>query len=134
MIRLPATAIFAQNDADDERGVFESAASIAAVDGQIEQTAYAAAKGGVVGGACAIWHPIGTIWCAHFRHRAWRLTSAVRVEAWLRSVSAAARQTGRRKIEPWWTGAPRCPACRRALWAPPVGGLYWSNPAGRLPM
>ena len=36
-------------DADGERGVVVMTASIAAYDGQIGQTAYAASKGGVVG-------------------------------------------------------------------------------------
>jgi len=50
VLRLAATAM-SENDADDqgERGVHVSTASIAAYDGQIGQTAYAASKAGIVG-------------------------------------------------------------------------------------
>jgi NAD(P)-dependent dehydrogenase (short-subunit alcohol dehydrogenase family) len=50
VLRLAAAAI-AQNEPDDEgeRGAVVMTASIAAFDGQIGQTAYAASKGGVVG-------------------------------------------------------------------------------------
>jgi NAD(P)-dependent dehydrogenase (short-subunit alcohol dehydrogenase family) len=50
VLRLAANAI-AQNEPDDEgeRGAVVMTASIAAFDGQIGQTAYAASKGGVVG-------------------------------------------------------------------------------------
>jgi NAD(P)-dependent dehydrogenase (short-subunit alcohol dehydrogenase family) len=50
VLRLSAAAI-AQNepDAEGERGAVVMTASIAAYDGQIGQTAYAASKGGVVG-------------------------------------------------------------------------------------
>jgi NAD(P)-dependent dehydrogenase (short-subunit alcohol dehydrogenase family) len=46
-----AAAAMAENDPDDgdERGVVVMTASIAAFDGQIGQTAYAASKGGIVG-------------------------------------------------------------------------------------
>lgn len=48
MIRLAAQAMAAgQPNADGERGVIVSTASIAAFDGQIGQAAYAASKGGV---------------------------------------------------------------------------------------
>jgi len=48
MIRLAAGAIAkAEPDAEGERGVIVSTASIAAFDGQIGQAAYAASKGGV---------------------------------------------------------------------------------------
>ena len=50
VLRLGAAAIAAgEPDADGERGVVVMTASIAAFDGQIGQTAYAASKGGVVG-------------------------------------------------------------------------------------
>jgi NAD(P)-dependent dehydrogenase (short-subunit alcohol dehydrogenase family) len=50
VLRLAATAMAAgEADADGERGVIVMTASIAAYDGQIGQTAYAASKGGVVG-------------------------------------------------------------------------------------
>ncbi len=50
VLRLGAAAISAgEPDADGERGVVVMTASIAAFDGQIGQTAYAASKGGVVG-------------------------------------------------------------------------------------
>jgi 3-hydroxyacyl-CoA dehydrogenase/3-hydroxy-2-methylbutyryl-CoA dehydrogenase len=50
VLRLACTAMN-ENDADDEgeRGVCVNTASIAAYDGQIGQTAYAASKGGIVG-------------------------------------------------------------------------------------
>jgi NAD(P)-dependent dehydrogenase (short-subunit alcohol dehydrogenase family) len=49
MIRLAAEAIAKEDPGDDgERGVIVNTASIAAFDGQIGQTAYAASKGGVV--------------------------------------------------------------------------------------
>ena len=50
VLRLSAAAMTGNEpDADDERGVVVMTASIAAYDGQIGQTAYAASKGGVVG-------------------------------------------------------------------------------------
>ncbi len=50
VLRLGAAAMSAgEPDADGERGVVVMTASIAAFDGQIGQTAYAASKGGVVG-------------------------------------------------------------------------------------
>jgi NAD(P)-dependent dehydrogenase (short-subunit alcohol dehydrogenase family) len=50
VLRLAATAMAAgEPDAEGERGVVLMTASIAAFDGQIGQTAYAASKGGVVG-------------------------------------------------------------------------------------
>jgi NAD(P)-dependent dehydrogenase (short-subunit alcohol dehydrogenase family) len=50
VLRLAATAMAAgEADAEGERGVIVMTASIAAYDGQIGQTAYAASKGGVVG-------------------------------------------------------------------------------------
>jgi NAD(P)-dependent dehydrogenase (short-subunit alcohol dehydrogenase family) len=50
VLRLAATAMAAgDTDAEGERGVIVMTASIAAYDGQIGQTAYAASKGGVVG-------------------------------------------------------------------------------------
>jgi NAD(P)-dependent dehydrogenase (short-subunit alcohol dehydrogenase family) len=50
VLRLGAAAIAAgEPGADGERGVVVMTASIAAFDGQIGQTAYAASKGGVVG-------------------------------------------------------------------------------------
>ena len=49
MLRLAAAAISPnQPNADGERGVIVSTASVAAFEGQIGQTAYAASKGGVV--------------------------------------------------------------------------------------
>jgi NAD(P)-dependent dehydrogenase (short-subunit alcohol dehydrogenase family) len=49
VLRLTATAMAANEpDAEGERGVVVMTASIAAFDGQIGQTAYAASKGGVV--------------------------------------------------------------------------------------
>jgi NAD(P)-dependent dehydrogenase (short-subunit alcohol dehydrogenase family) len=49
VVRL-AAAVIARNEPDEgERGVIVNTASIAAFDGQIGQTAYAASKGGVVG-------------------------------------------------------------------------------------
>jgi len=50
VLRLACTAMN-ENEADDggERGVCVNTASIAAFDGQIGQTAYAASKGGIVG-------------------------------------------------------------------------------------
>jgi 3-hydroxyacyl-CoA dehydrogenase / 3-hydroxy-2-methylbutyryl-CoA dehydrogenase len=50
VLRLACTAMN-ENDADEEgeRGVCVNTASIAAYDGQIGQTAYAASKGGIVG-------------------------------------------------------------------------------------
>src|SRR5919107_1013207 len=50
VLRLPAAAM-AANEPDDggERGAVVMTASIAAFDGQIGQTAYAASKGGIVG-------------------------------------------------------------------------------------
>lgn len=55
MIRLAAAAMV-QNmpDAEGERGVIVSTASVAAYDGQIGQAAYAASKGGVVSMTLAI--------------------------------------------------------------------------------
>jgi len=50
MMRLAANAISQQKpDAEGERGVIISTASVAAYDGQIGQAAYAASKAGVVG-------------------------------------------------------------------------------------
>lgn len=50
VLRLAATAMLTNEpDADGERGVIVNTASIAAFDGQIGQTAYAASKAGVVG-------------------------------------------------------------------------------------
>ena len=50
VLRLAATAMAAgEPDAEGERGAVVMTASIAAFDGQIGQTAYAASKGGVVG-------------------------------------------------------------------------------------
>ncbi len=50
VLRLAATALAAgEPDAEGERGAVVMTASIAAYDGQIGQTAYAASKGGVVG-------------------------------------------------------------------------------------
>lgn len=50
VLRLAAEAMVAnQPDEHDQRGVCINTASIAAYDGQIGQTAYAASKGGVVG-------------------------------------------------------------------------------------
>jgi NAD(P)-dependent dehydrogenase (short-subunit alcohol dehydrogenase family) len=50
VLRLAAASMAANEpDADGERGVVVMTASIAAFDGQIGQTAYAASKGGVVG-------------------------------------------------------------------------------------
>jgi 3-hydroxyacyl-CoA dehydrogenase / 3-hydroxy-2-methylbutyryl-CoA dehydrogenase len=50
VLRLSAAAMSANEpDAGDERGAVVMTASIAAYDGQIGQTAYAASKGGVVG-------------------------------------------------------------------------------------
>jgi 3-hydroxyacyl-CoA dehydrogenase / 3-hydroxy-2-methylbutyryl-CoA dehydrogenase len=50
VLRLAAAAMLANEpDAEGERGVCINTASIAAYDGQIGQTAYAASKGGVVG-------------------------------------------------------------------------------------
>ncbi|MGH2714909.1 MAG: SDR family oxidoreductase, partial [Thermoleophilaceae bacterium] len=50
VLRLAAAAIAAgEPDAEGERGAIVMTASIAAFDGQIGQTAYAASKGGVVG-------------------------------------------------------------------------------------
>jgi NAD(P)-dependent dehydrogenase (short-subunit alcohol dehydrogenase family) len=50
VLRLAATAIAAgEPDAEGERGAVVMTASIAAFDGQIGQTAYAASKGGVAG-------------------------------------------------------------------------------------
>ena len=50
VLRLGAAAMAAgEPDADGERGAVVMTASIAAFDGQIGQTAYAASKGGVVG-------------------------------------------------------------------------------------
>jgi NAD(P)-dependent dehydrogenase (short-subunit alcohol dehydrogenase family) len=52
MIRLAAAEMSALDpleDADGERGVIINTASIAAFDGQVGQSAYAASKGGVVG-------------------------------------------------------------------------------------
>jgi NAD(P)-dependent dehydrogenase (short-subunit alcohol dehydrogenase family) len=50
VLRLSAAAMAANEpDADGERGAAVMTASIAAYDGQIGQTAYAASKGGVVG-------------------------------------------------------------------------------------
>ena len=50
VLRLGAAAMAANEpDADGERGAVVMTASIAAFDGQIGQTAYAASKGGVVG-------------------------------------------------------------------------------------
>jgi NAD(P)-dependent dehydrogenase (short-subunit alcohol dehydrogenase family) len=49
VVRLAAAQIAGQEPIDDERGVIVNTASIAAFDGQIGQTAYAASKGGIVG-------------------------------------------------------------------------------------
>jgi NAD(P)-dependent dehydrogenase (short-subunit alcohol dehydrogenase family) len=50
MMRLAASAISRTEPlADGERGVLVNTASVAAVDGQIGQVAYSAAKGGIVG-------------------------------------------------------------------------------------
>ena len=50
LMRLSATAMNANDpDAEGERGVFVSTASVAAFDGQIRQIAYAASKAGIVG-------------------------------------------------------------------------------------
>ena len=50
VLRLaPAAMAAGEPDAEGERGVVVMTASIAAFDGQIGQTAYAASKGGVVG-------------------------------------------------------------------------------------
>jgi NAD(P)-dependent dehydrogenase (short-subunit alcohol dehydrogenase family) len=50
VLRLAAEAMIANEpEEDDQRGVCINTASIAAYDGQIGQTAYAASKGGVVG-------------------------------------------------------------------------------------
>jgi NAD(P)-dependent dehydrogenase (short-subunit alcohol dehydrogenase family) len=50
VLRLAAAAMVgAESDAEGERGAIVLTASIAAFDGQIGQTAYAASKGGVVG-------------------------------------------------------------------------------------
>lgn len=49
VLRLAAAQIARQAPEDDERGVIVNTASIAAFDGQIGQTAYAASKGGIVG-------------------------------------------------------------------------------------
>jgi NAD(P)-dependent dehydrogenase (short-subunit alcohol dehydrogenase family) len=49
VIRLAAARMAGQEPIGDERGVIVNTASIAAFDGQIGQTAYAASKGGVVG-------------------------------------------------------------------------------------
>ncbi|HEY6780001.1 MAG TPA: SDR family NAD(P)-dependent oxidoreductase [Thermoleophilaceae bacterium] len=50
VLRLSAAAMTTNEpDAEDERGAVVMTASIAAYDGQIGQTAYAASKGGVVG-------------------------------------------------------------------------------------
>jgi NAD(P)-dependent dehydrogenase (short-subunit alcohol dehydrogenase family) len=49
VIRLAAAQIAGQEPIGDERGVIVNTASIAAFDGQIGQTAYAASKGGIVG-------------------------------------------------------------------------------------
>jgi NAD(P)-dependent dehydrogenase (short-subunit alcohol dehydrogenase family) len=50
VLRLAATAMLASEpDAEGERGVCISTASIAAYDGQIGQIAYAASKGGIAG-------------------------------------------------------------------------------------
>jgi NAD(P)-dependent dehydrogenase (short-subunit alcohol dehydrogenase family) len=50
VLRLAANAMAAgEPDAEGERGAVVMTASIAAFDGQIGQTAYAASKGGVVG-------------------------------------------------------------------------------------
>jgi 3-hydroxyacyl-CoA dehydrogenase/3-hydroxy-2-methylbutyryl-CoA dehydrogenase len=50
VLRLAAAAISqAEPDADGERGAVVMTASIAAFDGQMGQTAYAASKGGIVG-------------------------------------------------------------------------------------
>ena len=50
MLRLAAQAMLDNEpNADGERGVCVTTASIAAFDGQIGQVAYAASKGGIVG-------------------------------------------------------------------------------------
>ena len=49
VIRLAAAQIASQEPEDEERGVIVNTASIAAFDGQIGQSAYAASKGGIVG-------------------------------------------------------------------------------------
>jgi NAD(P)-dependent dehydrogenase (short-subunit alcohol dehydrogenase family) len=49
VIRLAAVAMQKNEPIDGERGVIVNTASIAAFDGQMGQTAYAASKGGIVG-------------------------------------------------------------------------------------
>src|SRR5260370_3678329 len=49
VIRLAAAAMIAQSAEGEERGVIINTASVAAFDGQIGQSAYAASKGGIVG-------------------------------------------------------------------------------------
>jgi NAD(P)-dependent dehydrogenase (short-subunit alcohol dehydrogenase family) len=49
VVRLAAAAIAATEPIDGERGVIVCTASVAAYEGQIGQTAYAASKGGIVG-------------------------------------------------------------------------------------
>ncbi|WP_040765981.1 SDR family NAD(P)-dependent oxidoreductase [Tsukamurella sp. 1534] len=49
VIRLAATAIAANEQDGEERGVIVNTASVAAFDGQIGQAAYSASKGGIVG-------------------------------------------------------------------------------------
>ena len=49
VIRLAAVAMQKNEPVDGERGVIVNTASIAAFDGQMGQTAYAASKGGIVG-------------------------------------------------------------------------------------
>jgi NAD(P)-dependent dehydrogenase (short-subunit alcohol dehydrogenase family) len=49
VLRLAAAAMAKNEAVDGERGVIVNTASIAAYDGQIGQTAYAASKGGIVG-------------------------------------------------------------------------------------
>jgi NAD(P)-dependent dehydrogenase (short-subunit alcohol dehydrogenase family) len=48
-IRLAAAAMAQNDEADGDRGVIVTTASVAAFDGQIGQAAYSASKGGVVG-------------------------------------------------------------------------------------
>jgi NAD(P)-dependent dehydrogenase (short-subunit alcohol dehydrogenase family) len=49
VVRLAAVAMQKNEPVDGERGVIVNTASIAAFDGQMGQTAYAASKGGIVG-------------------------------------------------------------------------------------
>jgi NAD(P)-dependent dehydrogenase (short-subunit alcohol dehydrogenase family) len=49
VLRLAASAMFANDEIDGERGVVVNTASVAAFEGQIGQVAYSASKGGIVG-------------------------------------------------------------------------------------